>query len=114
MPVPDVTDVSAPVGPVRAAAVEPGRLVSVKPEVQVGPAQLNHDPRAQRPYTEELRREPITDRCVHGGCFSCIISHTSQSTLLYVYVYMYMYLLILQRSVCLYVASHWACVWFLA
>ncbi|XP_034446329.1 lethal(3)malignant brain tumor-like protein 1 [Hippoglossus hippoglossus] len=58
----DKPDVSAPVGPVRGAAVEPGRLVSVKPEVQVGSGQLNHDPRAQRPYTEELRREPITDR----------------------------------------------------
>ncbi|TKS77313.1 Lethal(3)malignant brain tumor-like protein 1 [Collichthys lucidus] len=54
--------VPAPVVPVRGAAVEPERFVPVKPEVQVGPGQQNHDPRAQRTYTEELRREPITDK----------------------------------------------------
>ncbi|XP_068191902.1 lethal(3)malignant brain tumor-like protein 1 isoform X2 [Antennarius striatus] len=53
---------STPVVSVRAAALEPERFVSVKPEVQVGPGQQNHDPRAQRTYTEELRREPITDK----------------------------------------------------
>ncbi|XP_019112290.1 lethal(3)malignant brain tumor-like protein 1 [Larimichthys crocea] len=58
----DKPDVPAPVVPVRGAAVEPERFVSVKPEVQVGPGQQKHDPRAQRTYTEELRREPITDK----------------------------------------------------
>ncbi|XP_078110053.1 lethal(3)malignant brain tumor-like protein 1 [Sander vitreus] len=58
----DKPDVSAPVGSVRGAAVEPERLVPVKPEVLVGLGQLIHDPRAQRTYTEELRREAITDK----------------------------------------------------
>ncbi|XP_072223619.1 lethal(3)malignant brain tumor-like protein 1 [Leuresthes tenuis] len=55
-------EVSAPVGFVRAAAVEPERLVPVKPEVQFGPGQQNHDPRTQRSYADELRRDPITDK----------------------------------------------------
>ncbi|XP_029291750.1 lethal(3)malignant brain tumor-like protein 1 isoform X2 [Cottoperca gobio] len=56
-------DVSAPVGSVRGAAVEPERFVPVvKHEVQVGPGQQNYDPRAQRSYAEELRREPFTDK----------------------------------------------------
>ncbi|KAF3860214.1 hypothetical protein F7725_000469, partial [Dissostichus mawsoni] len=55
-------DVLAPLGSVRGA-VEPERFVPVvKHEVQVGPGHQNHDPRAQRSYTEELRREPITDK----------------------------------------------------
>ncbi|XP_047187209.1 lethal(3)malignant brain tumor-like protein 1 isoform X2 [Scophthalmus maximus] len=58
----DKPGVSAPVASVRGAAVEPRRLVPVKTEVQVGLGQ--HDPRAQRTYTDELRREPITDRSV--------------------------------------------------
>uniref|UniRef100_A0A3Q1I6W1 Lethal(3)malignant brain tumor-like protein 1 n=1 Tax=Anabas testudineus TaxID=64144 RepID=A0A3Q1I6W1_ANATE len=58
----DKLEVLAPVGSVRGAAVEPERMVPVKPEVQIGPGQQNHDPRAQRTYTEELRREPITDK----------------------------------------------------
>ncbi|XP_023187582.1 lethal(3)malignant brain tumor-like protein 1 isoform X1 [Xiphophorus maculatus] len=56
-------EVSVPVGTVRAAAaVEPERLVPVKPEAQVGPEQQNHDPRAQRSYAEELRRDPVSDK----------------------------------------------------
>ncbi|MED6251456.1 hypothetical protein ATANTOWER_031060 [Ataeniobius toweri] len=55
-------EVSVPVGAVRAAAVEPERLAPVKPEVQVGPEQQNRDPRAQRSYMEELRRDPILDK----------------------------------------------------
>ncbi|XP_014846459.1 PREDICTED: lethal(3)malignant brain tumor-like protein 1 isoform X1 [Poecilia mexicana] len=63
-------EVSVPVGTVRvaaaatvaAAAVEPERLVPVKLEAQVGPEQQNHDPRAQRSYAEELRRDPISDK----------------------------------------------------
>lgn len=65
------------VGSVRGAAVEPERLVPVKPEVQVGPGQQNHDPRAQRTYTEELRREPIIDKWVQNSDFSLIITHAS-------------------------------------
>ncbi|XP_015233273.1 PREDICTED: lethal(3)malignant brain tumor-like protein 1 isoform X1 [Cyprinodon variegatus] len=57
-----VPEVSVPVSAVRAAAVEPERLVPVKPEVQVGAEQQNHDPRAQRGYVEELRRDPILDK----------------------------------------------------
>lgn len=44
--------------------MESERLVPVKPEILIGPGQHNHDPRTQRTYTEELRREPITDKCV--------------------------------------------------
>uniref|UniRef100_A0A3B4YN99 Lethal(3)malignant brain tumor-like protein 1 n=1 Tax=Seriola lalandi dorsalis TaxID=1841481 RepID=A0A3B4YN99_SERLL len=47
IPGPCVSDVSVPISSVRGATVEPGRLVTVKPEVQVGPGQHNHDPRAQ-------------------------------------------------------------------
>ena len=67
-----MSDVPAPVVSVRAAPVEPERFVPVKPEAQVGPGQQNHDPRAQRPYTEELRREPITDKYVYNSCFPFI------------------------------------------
>ncbi|XP_068996542.1 lethal(3)malignant brain tumor-like protein 1 isoform X2 [Embiotoca jacksoni] len=59
---PDKPDVSAPVSSVRTAAVEPERLVLVKPEAQVGPGQQNYDPRAPRNYAEELRRDPIADK----------------------------------------------------
>ncbi|XP_043988121.1 lethal(3)malignant brain tumor-like protein 1 isoform X1 [Gambusia affinis] len=56
-------EVSVPVGTVRAAAaVEPERLVPVKPEAQMGLEQQNHDPRAQRSYAEELRRDPVSDK----------------------------------------------------
>ncbi|XP_014896813.1 lethal(3)malignant brain tumor-like protein 1 isoform X6 [Poecilia latipinna] len=63
-------EASVPVGTVRAAAaatvaaaaVEPERLVPVKLEAQVGPEQQNHDPRAQRSYAEELRRDPVSDK----------------------------------------------------
>lgn len=61
------SEVSVPVGAVRAAAVEPERLVPVKPEVQVGPEQQNHDPRAQRSYVEELRRDPVLDKYVYNS-----------------------------------------------
>lgn len=57
-----MSDVAAPLVSVRGVAVEPERFVSVKPEVQVGAGQQNHEPRAQRTYSEELRREPITDK----------------------------------------------------
>ncbi|XP_017273249.1 lethal(3)malignant brain tumor-like protein 1 isoform X2 [Kryptolebias marmoratus] len=54
---------SAPVGPLRAAAaVEPEKLMPVKPEVQVGAEQQNHNPRTPRSYTEELRREPLPEK----------------------------------------------------
>ncbi len=59
-----MSDVPAPVICVRGAAVEPERFVTVKPEVQIGLGLQNHDPSAQRTYTEELRREPITDKYV--------------------------------------------------
>ncbi|XP_019728697.1 lethal(3)malignant brain tumor-like protein 1 [Hippocampus comes] len=58
----DKPDVSAPVVPVSSTGVEPERLLHVKPEVQMGLGQQNHDPRAQRIYTEELRREPMVDK----------------------------------------------------
>ena len=76
-----IPDTSAPVVSVRGAAVQPERVVQAKPEVQVGPAQQNHDPRAQRTYTEELRREPITDKYV---------DHTHTSIFTYTHV-MYSY-----------------------
>lgn len=57
-----VSDVAAPVISVRGVAVESERFVSVKPDVQTGPGQQNHDVRAQRTYLEELRREPNTDK----------------------------------------------------
>ncbi|XP_068589762.1 lethal(3)malignant brain tumor-like protein 1 isoform X2 [Cebidichthys violaceus] len=62
----DKPDVSAPVGSVRGAVVETERLVPFKPEVQVGLRQQSYDARAQRTYTEELRREPITDKRIVG------------------------------------------------
>ncbi len=76
-----VSDVSAPVCSVRGAAVEPERFVPVKPEVQVGPGQQSHDPRAQRTYAEELRREPITDKYVSNlllllYAHTCICAYT--------------------------------------
>lgn len=57
-----VPDVAAPVISVRGVAVESERFVSVKPEVQAGAGQQNHDPRAQRTFLEELRRDPNTDK----------------------------------------------------
>ncbi|XP_077482206.1 lethal(3)malignant brain tumor-like protein 1 [Stigmatopora argus] len=53
---------SAPVMSGSSPAVEPDNLVQVKSEVQMGPAQQNHHPRAQRIYTEELRRESVVDK----------------------------------------------------
>lgn len=58
----NVTDTAAALVAVRGAVVEPERLVSVKPEVQVGAAQPNHEPRAQKTYSEELRREPVPEK----------------------------------------------------
>ncbi|XP_062419779.1 lethal(3)malignant brain tumor-like protein 1 isoform X2 [Pungitius pungitius] len=58
--------VSAAVGPVRGGVVEPERLVPVKPEVQAGLGHPTYDARAQRTYTEELRREPIPDKRIIG------------------------------------------------
>ncbi|XP_017273245.1 lethal(3)malignant brain tumor-like protein 1 isoform X1 [Kryptolebias marmoratus] len=61
--VPNKPEASAPVGPLRAAAaVEPEKLMPVKPEVQVGAEQQNHNPRTPRSYTEELRREPLPEK----------------------------------------------------
>ncbi|XP_014195157.1 lethal(3)malignant brain tumor-like protein 1 isoform X2 [Haplochromis burtoni] len=57
-----VTDASAPASSGRGVALEPERLVPIKAEVHVDPGQQNHNPRAQRTYTEELRRDPITDK----------------------------------------------------
>ncbi|XP_029974331.1 lethal(3)malignant brain tumor-like protein 1 [Salarias fasciatus] len=57
---PDKPDVSTPANCVRA--VEPERLAPVKPELQVGPGQQNHEPRPPRSFTEELRRDPIPDK----------------------------------------------------
>lgn len=57
-----LTDVSAPSLSMRGVTVEPEILMSVKPEVRVEPGQNNRDPRGQRTYTEELRREPISDK----------------------------------------------------
>ncbi|XP_016891252.1 lethal(3)malignant brain tumor-like protein 1 isoform X2 [Cynoglossus semilaevis] len=57
----DKPEMSAPINSVRVPAVEPGRLLSVKPEAQVGPGH-HHDPKPQRSYTEELHRDAITDR----------------------------------------------------
>lgn len=57
-----VSDVAAPVISVRGVAVEAERFLSVKAEVQAGAGQQNHDPRAQRTYVEELRRDPNTDK----------------------------------------------------
>ncbi|XP_061592553.1 lethal(3)malignant brain tumor-like protein 1 isoform X2 [Cololabis saira] len=74
-----VPEVSAPVGAIRAEAVEPERLVPVKPEVPVGAGQQNHDPRAQRSYTEELRRDPVTDKYVPGSS-PLVFVHTPVST----------------------------------
>ncbi|XP_020493809.2 lethal(3)malignant brain tumor-like protein 1 [Labrus bergylta] len=62
-----MSDVSAPGVSMSAVTVEPERLLMPgKPEVQIGPGQHNHDPRAQRTYAEELRREPITDKRIIG------------------------------------------------
>lgn len=57
-----MSDVAAAVVSVRGVAVEPERFVSVKPEVQVGAGQPNLNPRAPRTYSDELRRDPITDK----------------------------------------------------
>lgn len=59
---PHISDVSAPFSAMRGEAVEPEKLLQATPDVQVGPGQQHHDPRVQRIYTEELRREPITDK----------------------------------------------------
>lgn len=65
LPVLLLSEMSAPINSVRVPAVEPGRLLSVKPEAQVGPGH-HHDPKPQRSYTEELHRDAITDRSVHN------------------------------------------------
>lgn len=57
-----VSDVVAPLISVRGVAVESEHFIPVKPEVQAGAGQQNHDPRAQRTYLEELRRDPNTDK----------------------------------------------------
>ncbi|XP_061527134.1 lethal(3)malignant brain tumor-like protein 1 isoform X3 [Phycodurus eques] len=62
----DKPDASAPVVSVSGAGVEPERLLQVKSEVQMGPGQRTYDPRAQRIYTEELRREPLVDKRIVG------------------------------------------------
>lgn len=59
-----VPEVLVPVGSLRAAAVEPDRSVPVKPEVQIRPEQQNHDPRPQRSFNEELRRDPLSEKYV--------------------------------------------------
>ncbi|KAM4609854.1 lethal(3)malignant brain tumor-like protein 1 [Polymixia lowei] len=63
---PDKTDVSGPIVSVRGSAVEPERMIQAKTEVQIVPGQQNHEPRAQRTYTEELRREPIIEKRTVG------------------------------------------------
>lgn len=57
-----VSDVAAPVLSVRGVAVDSERFVSVKADVQAGPGQQNHDPKAPRTYLEELRRDPTADK----------------------------------------------------
>lgn len=57
-----MSDAAAPVVSVRGVAVESERFVSVKPEVQASVGQQNHDPRAQRTFLEELRRDPNTEK----------------------------------------------------
>lgn len=61
-----VSDVAAappaPVIPVRGVAVESERFAPVKPDVQAGAGQQNHEPRAQRTFLEELRRDPTADK----------------------------------------------------
>lgn len=61
---PDKTDVTAPLVSIRGPSVDSERAIQAKAEVQVhiGPGQQNNEPRAQRTYPEELRREPITDK----------------------------------------------------
>ncbi|XP_037540239.1 lethal(3)malignant brain tumor-like protein 1 [Nematolebias whitei] len=59
---PNKPEVLAPVGSLRAAAVEPDRSVPVKPEVQIRLEQQNHDPRPQRSFNEELRRDPLSEK----------------------------------------------------
>lgn len=97
---------SAPVGAVRAAVVEPDRLVQPKREVQIGPGQLNHEPRAQRIYTEELRREPILDKYVCRVQPLYISDPVSSSALssevgceVYIYISIYLSPLRSRRSV---------------
>lgn len=68
-PVSCMSDVLAAVGPARREVVEPERLVPVKPEVQAGLGHPTYDARAQRTYTEELRREPIPDK--YAGAHAC-------------------------------------------
>lgn len=55
------TDVSTPIVSVRPP-VEPERPVQTKSEVQVGPGLQNHEPKPQRSFGDELRREPIPDK----------------------------------------------------
>ncbi|XP_061622334.1 lethal(3)malignant brain tumor-like protein 1 [Phyllopteryx taeniolatus] len=62
----DQPDASARVVSVSGAGVEPERLLQVKSELQTGLGQRTYDPRAQRIYTEELRREPLVDKRIVG------------------------------------------------
>ncbi|KAM8830362.1 lethal(3)malignant brain tumor-like protein 1 isoform 1-T1 [Synchiropus picturatus] len=57
-------EVSVPLSVDRA--LEPERLLQIKPDVQITPSQQNHDPRAQRAYAEELRRDNITEKRILG------------------------------------------------
>lgn len=59
------SDVSTPIVSVRPP-VEPERQVQTKSEVQVGPGLQNHEPKPQRSFGDELRREPIPDKYVTG------------------------------------------------
>ncbi|XP_056130032.1 lethal(3)malignant brain tumor-like protein 1 [Lampris incognitus] len=54
------------IGRVCGSAAEPERTVQAKSEVQIGPGQQNHEPRAQGTYTDELRREPINEKRILG------------------------------------------------
>ncbi|XP_057679700.1 lethal(3)malignant brain tumor-like protein 1 isoform X2 [Corythoichthys intestinalis] len=47
---------------VSGTGMEPEKLLQVKSDVQMGPGQQNHHPKAQRIYTEELRRDSMVDK----------------------------------------------------
>ncbi|CAJ1085566.1 lethal(3)malignant brain tumor-like protein 1 isoform X1 [Xyrichtys novacula] len=57
-----ISDVSVPSLSMRGVSSEPETVMLLKSEDRVGPEQNCHDPRAPRTYTEELRRDPITDK----------------------------------------------------
>ena len=60
-----IPDVPVCTVPVKGSNLEPERPAQTKPEVQVGLGLQNHEPRAQRTYMEELRREPFTEKYAH-------------------------------------------------